>query len=242
MAPSRAVEDVAEQRIPVAVVERDLGWRAHDDENPCRVEPELVEHGRVGFEARRGSTPPSRPGKAANLALAGAEDVEPLLRDRLRHDDASRGTAAERRAARARTRSRTRTRPGSRASERRAGARARHVRARCRSSGASPSAGAPEAARPWRAPCPRRWRRRAAARRSRAGCRAARRSSRSARTRGSSPLPRVRGPGAGRSGGERTAPGASSRCRSRRARADPRRSVAVPVNASAPAGHYGYLM
>ena len=47
------LEHVREERVPVAVVERDLGWRAHDGEHAAQfgvgsVEAELVEHRAVG--------------------------------------------------------------------------------------------------------------------------------------------------------------------------------------------------
>ena len=50
---AQALEHLREQRVLEAVVERDLGRRAHHHDRLAAVEPELVEHGRVGLEVRQ---------------------------------------------------------------------------------------------------------------------------------------------------------------------------------------------
>ena len=127
------LEDVAEQRVAVAVVQRHVGRRADDDEHALAVEPERVEH-RVssGSKPCERSTPPSGPGSAAPCARsrrAGRADPAGSRRGRSRAEP--HGSRA--RAGHVRTRSRTRTTTGCRASARRAGARARRATARRRS-------------------------------------------------------------------------------------------------------------
>ena len=72
--PSRS-QHVREERVPVPVVERDVGRRADDDEHAVAVEPELVEHGGVGLEARE-VVLLLQPRVAAHLRGARAEPVE----------------------------------------------------------------------------------------------------------------------------------------------------------------------
>ena len=70
------------------VVERDVGRRADDDEDPSAIEAELVQHRLVGLEAGE-VVLLLEPGEAPDLAGARAEAVEARLGDRLRDDDAA---------------------------------------------------------------------------------------------------------------------------------------------------------
>ncbi len=183
-----------------------------------RVETERVEHSGVGLEAReRVLLLQAR--IAAYLASGRARGgrVAPAGSRRGRSRGEPHGSRG--RAGRARTRSRKRRTTGSRANARRGGARATRATARGRSRDASRSGATRGGGPPSPAPCRRRPPHHGRARRPRARSRAARGARSSARTPWSSPEPRARGPGAARRADGRTAPAASWRCRSRRARA-----------------------
>ena len=125
------LEHVVEERIAVPVVQRHVGRRPHDDEHALAIDPEIVEHGRVRSEPVE-VVLLLQPGIATHFRRTRAEAVEALLRDGLGNDDARRRAAAEPVLCRARTRSRRRTTTGLRASARPSAARARRARARCR--------------------------------------------------------------------------------------------------------------
>ena len=55
---AESLQHVHEERVPVAVVEGDVGRRANDGERRGPVDSESAEDGRVGHEAIAGSTPP----------------------------------------------------------------------------------------------------------------------------------------------------------------------------------------
>ena len=204
------------QGVSVAVVERHVRRCTHDDEEPAAIEAQLVQDARTRNEPMEGVLL-LEARVAPHLALARSETVEPVLRDRLRDDDAPRGPAAETvLRARELVVERVRGRDPERARDhrqlvRRVRERDVEVRGRGRT-GAARAAGASS-----RAPSRPRVLRRAPARRPRAGSRAARAARSSARTRASSRPPRCHVRGAGRSAAGRTAPAASWRRRSRRA-------------------------
>ena len=92
--PSEPLEHVEEERVAVAVVERDLGRCADDDEPARRVDAELPGHGRVGLEVGE-VVLLFQAGVAAELRRPDAVARKPLRRDRVGHDDACRRAAAE---------------------------------------------------------------------------------------------------------------------------------------------------
>ena len=59
---AEVVEHLGKQRVRLAVVERHVGRRAHDDDHPLQVQPDRGRHGCGPARSRRGSTPPSGPG------------------------------------------------------------------------------------------------------------------------------------------------------------------------------------
>ena len=89
------LDHLREERVAVAVVERDLGRGTDDDDHTRRVEAELDQHSRVRCE----------PGEvvlllqariAANLGSCRSEPIEPFLRDRVGSDDPGGGARTER--------------------------------------------------------------------------------------------------------------------------------------------------
>ncbi len=108
--PSRS-EHVAEQRVAVAVVQRHVGWRSDDDEHPLGVEPERIQHGGVGLEARqRVLLLQARVAAHLRSDSRRVRRVAPAGSRRGRSRDEPPVSRA--RAGRARTRSRTRTTEG----------------------------------------------------------------------------------------------------------------------------------
>ena len=91
---TQPLEHVGEQRVSVPVVQGHIGRRADDDENPLAIEPEFVEDGAVGLEARE-LVLLLEPRVAAHLRSRRAEAVESILRDRIGDDHAASRAAAE---------------------------------------------------------------------------------------------------------------------------------------------------
>ena len=91
--PSRS-RTLAEERVPVQVVERHVGRRTHDDEDPGAVDPERVEDAGVGHEAVE-VVLLLQTGVAHDLARPGTQSGEPVLRDHVGDDHPRRRAAAE---------------------------------------------------------------------------------------------------------------------------------------------------
>ncbi len=89
-----AVEHIAEERVPVPVIERDIRRSPNDDEHPLPVEPELVEDAGVGLEVAQ-VVLLLQAGVAAYLGRGRTEHVEPVLRDGIRNDDPAGSPAAQ---------------------------------------------------------------------------------------------------------------------------------------------------
>ncbi len=88
------VEGLWEERIGMTVVERDVGRWAQDDEDSAAVDAEELEHAWVGVEV--GEVVLLLEARVTlQLWRSHAESLEPLRRDRLRHNDARRGSHAE---------------------------------------------------------------------------------------------------------------------------------------------------
>ena len=91
---AEALERAREHRVAVAVVERDVGRRPQDDEDPRLVDAEVAERGGVGLEV--GEVVLLLQSRVAAELVAGRPvPGEPLGRDRLGHDHPPRGAAAE---------------------------------------------------------------------------------------------------------------------------------------------------
>jgi len=87
-------ERLREERIGVAMVERDVGRWAQHDEHAVRVDAELLRHCSVGLEVRE-VVLLLEPGIPQKLRRLDAEASEALGRNRVRHDHLRRRTHAE---------------------------------------------------------------------------------------------------------------------------------------------------
>ena len=92
--PTEMVERHREERVRVAVVERDVRRRAEHDEHAARVDAEAVEQRAVGHEVRE-VVLLLQPRVLDELRRPRAVRREPLRRDRVRYDDLGRRAAAE---------------------------------------------------------------------------------------------------------------------------------------------------
>ena len=88
------LENVSEERVRLAVVQRDVRRSSHDDDGALAIQPELIEDSRVGRESVE-VVLLLQARVAANLRGACTEAVEAVLGDRLRDDDTPRRPAAE---------------------------------------------------------------------------------------------------------------------------------------------------
>ena len=89
-----SLEDVREQRVRLAVVQRHVRRCPHDDDRAVAIDAELVEDARVGREPVE-VVLLLETGVAPHFRRPCAEPVEPVLWDRLGDDDAARGAAPE---------------------------------------------------------------------------------------------------------------------------------------------------
>ena len=92
--PAEVLEHLGEERIRAAVVERDVGRRADDDERSRGIELEALEHGAVRLEVGQ-VVLLLQPRVLQELRRLRAVLGQALRRNRVRHDDLRRRAAAE---------------------------------------------------------------------------------------------------------------------------------------------------